>query len=61
LNQIQPGGDGELELTLPNGKTAEVVMKKILAGKKIPNPSLYGEDLVRFFEQQAADLREKYS
>jgi acetoacetyl-CoA synthetase len=48
-------------LKTPNGKTAEVVMKKILAGKDIPNPSLYGEDLVKFYESVAHDLRKKYS
>lgn len=48
-------------LKTPNGKTAEVVMKKILAGKSIPNPSLYGEELVAFYEDQAKQLKTKYS
>ena len=36
-------------LKTPNGKIAEVVMKKIVSGKSIPNASLYGEDLVKKF------------
>lgn len=47
-------------LKTPNGKIAEVVMKKIVAGKVIPNPSLYGEDLVQHYEQIGRDLAEKY-
>lgn len=48
-------------LKTPNGKKAEVVMKKILAGKDVPNASLYGEDLVERFKGIGEALREKYS
>lgn len=48
-------------LKTPNGKIAEVVMKKILSGKSIPNASLYGEDLVRNFEKIGRELAEKYN
>jgi acetoacetyl-CoA synthetase len=44
-----------------NGKLAEVVTKKILAGKTIPNPDLYGTDLVKFYENLAKELQSKYS
>lgn len=47
-------------LKTPNGKTAEVVIKKILAGKSIPNASLYGEELVKNFEKIGKDLVKKY-
>ena len=47
-------------LKTPNGKIAEVVMKKILAGKSIPNGTLYGEDLVAVFEKISQDLLAKY-
>lgn len=48
-------------LHTPNGKIAEVVMKKVLAGKEIPNPSLYGEDLVAHYEEIGRQLTRKYS
>ena len=48
-------------LKTPNGKTAEVVIKKILAGKDIPNASLYGEDLVAHFQEIGRELQGKYS
>jgi acetoacetyl-CoA synthetase len=48
-------------LKTPNGKTAEVVMKKILAGKAVPNASLYGEELVKQFEKMGRELTQKYS
>ncbi len=48
-------------LKTPNGKIAEVVMKKIVAGKSIPNASLYGEDLVKKFEEIGAVLVKKYN
>lgn len=47
-------------LKTPNGKTAEVVMKKIINGKSIPNPSLYGADLVVFYEAQGRALAARY-
>ncbi|MCC7305872.1 MAG: acetoacetate--CoA ligase [Alphaproteobacteria bacterium] len=47
-------------LKTPNGKTAEVVIKKILSGKPVPNASLYGEELVRNFEKIGAVLTTKY-
>lgn len=47
-------------LKTPNGKKAEVVMKKILAGKSIPNASLYGEELVRHYEEIGRALTAKY-
>ena len=47
-------------LKTPNGKIAEVVMKKALAGKETPNASLYGADLVRGFETIGRDLTKKY-
>jgi len=48
-------------LKTPNGKKAEVVIKKIINGATIPNPSLYGADLVTRFEEIAVQLKEKYS
>ena len=48
-------------LKTPNGKIAEVVMKKALAGKDIPNASLYGEALVKNFTETGAALTKKYS
>ena len=48
-------------LKTPNGKTGEVVIKKILAGKTIPNPTLYGADLVKVFEGIGEELKKKYS
>lgn len=48
-------------LKTPNGKIAEVVMKKIVGGKTIPNPSLYGEELVTRFEEIGRGLAGKYS
>jgi len=48
-------------LKTPNGKKAEVVMKKILAGKDVKNASLYGDDLVRDYVAVGEMLREKYS
>jgi acetoacetyl-CoA synthetase len=47
-------------LKTPNGKTAEVVMKKILAGKPVPNASLYGEELVKIFGKVGDRLSQKY-
>jgi acetoacetyl-CoA synthetase len=47
-------------LKTPNGKIAEVVMKKIVSGKTIPNASLYGEDLVKNFETIGRDLILRY-
>lgn len=48
-------------LKTPNGKKAEVVIKKILAGKNIPNPALYGENLVKLYEDIGLKLQEKYA
>lgn len=48
-------------LRTKNGKLAEVVTKKILAGTHIPNADLYGADLVCFYEGIAKDLAAKYS
>lgn len=48
-------------LKTPNGKTAEVVMKKIINGKSIPNASLYGEEFVARFEAIGEQLERKYS
>ncbi len=48
-------------LKTPNGKKAEVIMKKILAGKNIPNASLYGEELVAQFEKIGKNLQTKYA
>jgi acetoacetyl-CoA synthetase len=47
-------------LKTPNGKIAEVVMKKIINGQSIPNPSLYGEELVKNFEAAGQSLARKY-
>ncbi len=47
-------------LKTPNGKIAEVVMKKIINGKPIPNASLYGEELVKNFGKIGRDLMKKY-
>jgi acetoacetyl-CoA synthetase len=47
-------------LKTPNGKIAEVVMKKVVSGKAIPNASLYGEDLVKNFEEIGRDLHSRY-
>lgn len=44
-------------LKTPNGKKAEVVMKKIINGADIPNPSLYGVEAVRVFEKIGAHLK----
>ena len=48
-------------LKTPNGKVAEVVMKKILAGGDISNASLYGEELVERFGEIGRELKGKYS
>lgn len=48
-------------LKTPNGKKAELVMSKILNGKEINNPSLYGETLVNEFQKIGQSLVEKYS
>ncbi len=47
-------------LRTPNGKLAEVVMKKIINGDQITNSALYGEDLVAFYVRLGQDLRSKY-
>jgi acetoacetyl-CoA synthetase len=47
-------------LKTPNGKIAEVVMKKIISGKSTPSASLYGEELVKNFEKIGAELLRKY-
>lgn len=47
-------------LKTPNGKKAEVVTKKVLAGKEIPNPTLYGEDLIAIYADIGAHLSTKY-
>ncbi len=47
-------------LKTPNGKVAEVVMKKVLAGEKVANGSLYGEDLVEVFVGIGEGLRSQY-
>ena len=47
-------------LKTPNGKKAEVITKKILAGKDITIPSLYGEGLVMLYHDIGAGLMEKY-
>lgn len=47
-------------LRTKNGKLAEVVTKKILAGEKILNPKLYGVDLVAFYEDISVQLYDKY-
>lgn len=48
-------------LRTKNGKLAEVVTKKVLAGNPIPNPDLYGEELVKHYEGIAKTLKEKYA
>ena len=48
-------------LKTPNGKKAEVVMKKIIAEKEIPNASLYGENLVCIYQKIGQSLKQKYS
>ncbi len=48
-------------LKTPNGKKAEVVMKKILAGKEVPNASLYGEALVAEYQAIGLSLQKKYA
>ena len=48
-------------LRTKNGKLAEVVTKKILAGASIRNADLYGRDAVRFYEGVAQMLSEKYA
>lgn len=48
-------------LRTKNGKLAEVVTKKILAGATIPNADLYGADLVAFYEGLARMLQQKYA
>ncbi len=47
-------------LKTPNGKKAEVVIKKIINGAHIPNPSLYGKELVQVYETIGAKLKTKY-
>jgi len=47
-------------LRTPNGKVAEVVMKKILAGEKVVNASLYGVELVDRFAGIGRELKAKY-
>ncbi|MCK6418361.1 MAG: acetoacetate--CoA ligase [Alphaproteobacteria bacterium] len=47
-------------LKTPNGKKAEVVIKKAIHGKDIPNPSLYGADLVGYYQGVGKSLSEKY-
>ncbi|MCF8495672.1 MAG: acetoacetate--CoA ligase [Alphaproteobacteria bacterium] len=47
-------------LKTPNGKIAEVVMKKIINGEDIPNASLYGADLVERFRAMGRTLAETY-
>lgn len=47
-------------LKTPNGKIAEVVMKKVVGGKSVPNASLYGEDLVAYYQGIGRALSEKY-
>lgn len=48
-------------LKTPNGKKAEVVMKKIMHGKPPADRALYGEALVAFYEGQHFSLQKKYS
>lgn len=48
-------------LKTPNGKIAEVVMKKIINGADILNPSLYGTENVKIFTCIGTSLRGKYS
>lgn len=48
-------------LRTPNGKIAEVVMKKVVAGKTVPNATLYGEALVKFYEDIGHAMKKKYS
>ena len=45
----------------PNGKKAEIIIKKILAGVDIQNPSLYGATLVEQYREIGKNLSEKYS
>lgn len=48
-------------LKTPNGKLAEVVMRKAVNGAAIPNPSLYGGgELVKFYEETGARLSAQY-
>ncbi|MGQ0526798.1 MAG: acetoacetate--CoA ligase [Alphaproteobacteria bacterium] len=47
-------------LKTPNGKKAEVVMKKLINGKSIPNASLYGENLLKFYENYGQVHKNKY-
>ncbi len=48
-------------LKTPNGKTAEVVIKKAINGQDIKNKSLYGGGLCDFYIRTGADLAERYS
>jgi acetoacetyl-CoA synthetase len=52
-------------LRTKNGKLAEVVSKKVVngagSGQHIPNPSLYGGDLVHHYEEIGRELAAKYS
>jgi acetoacetyl-CoA synthetase len=49
-------------LKTPNGKLAEVVMRKAINGAVIPNPTLYGAvELVTFFENTGKQLTAKYA
>ena len=57
---LNPNAQKPEHVVGPNGKKAEVVMKKILAGKNIPNGTLYGEDLVKHFKEIGKELLAKY-
>lgn len=48
-------------LKTPNGKKAEVVMKNIINGKAISNPSLYGSEIVAAYEAAGKSLRDEFS
>ncbi len=48
-------------LRTPNGKLAEVVMKKIINGADIKNPDLYGAELVKFYVGLGAELQARYA
>jgi acetoacetyl-CoA synthetase len=48
-------------LKTPNGKKAEVVIKKAINGKSIPNPTLYGVDYVEFYLEIGRKLDKKYT
>ena len=47
-------------LRTKNGKLAEVVTKKTLAGNPPPNPDLYDAELVEFYKGIAKELQKKY-